>query len=70
LEEPEEMLQAVALTTDADERTCGMEGADHKLSTKLIYEASVRGDQKSPFFAFDWNNFAPPRVMFFAWLLV
>jgi len=70
LEEPEEMLQAVALTTDADERTCRMEGADHKLSTKLIYEASVRGDQKSPFFAFDWNNFAPPRVMFFAWLLV
>lgn len=53
-----------------DERVCGMENSDHKLATRLIYKASIQGDQKSPFFSFVWNNFAPLRVKFFTWLLV
>jgi hypothetical protein len=64
------ILQSVNLGDSPDLRLCGMENNDHKLATGLIYKASVRGDQKAPFFAFVWNNFAPPRVKFFAWLLV
>jgi hypothetical protein len=61
-----QILQSVTLTNFPGERLCGMEDSDHKLTTRLIYKASIRANQKSPFFAFVWNNFAPPRVKFFA----
>jgi hypothetical protein len=70
LEELHLMLQVVQLTDGADERVCAFEKKDHKLATTMIYRASVRGDQKSPSFNFVWRNHAPPRVRFFAWLLV
>ena len=35
-----------------------------------INKTSVREDQKLPSFDFIWRNFAPPRVKFFAWLLI
>ena len=53
-----------------DERIYAFEKENHKLSTAMIYKASVRGEHKLPSFAFIWHNFAPPRVRFFAWLLV
>lgn len=61
------ILHSTALTDSPDESVCGMEGSDHKLATGLIYRALVQGDQKSPFFSFVWNNFAPPRVSHGCW---
>ena len=46
------------------------EKEDHKLATALIYRASIREEQQLPSFAFVRRNFAPPRVRFFAWLLL
>lgn len=66
----EQLISEVTFTGEQDVRVCRMENPDHKLLSKLIYMASRLMDQKPPFFSFVWNNFAPPRVKFFAWLLV
>jgi hypothetical protein len=55
-----QILQSVNLNDSSDIRLCGMEGSDHKLASRLVYKASIREEQKSPFFSFVWNNFAPP----------
>jgi hypothetical protein len=45
-----QILQSVNLNDSSDIRLCGMEGSDHKLASGLVYKASIREEQKSPFF--------------------
>lgn len=45
---------------------------DHKgkLKTSRLYKVLMSGEDPCPFARFIWKNRAPPRVRFFAWLLV
>lgn len=70
LEKLQRMLLGAAISDTPDNRACAFIKKEGGLATSKIYKASTRGDQKVPSFAFIWNNFAPPRVMFFGWLLI
>ncbi|RLM65717.1 uncharacterized protein C2845_PM16G00440 [Panicum miliaceum] len=67
----EELLAAWTSSTTSDKRLCIFAADDGKLHTSALYKLlqSAKGD-KSPQASFTWRNKAPPRVQFFAWLLV
>ena len=64
------LLHELRLETSPDDRVCAFTKNDNKLAADFIYKASIRGEQQLPSFDFVWRNFAPPRVKFFASLLV
>lgn len=70
LDQLRHLLHEVTLEATPDDRICVFAKHDGKLPAGMIYRASIRGEQKLPSFDFVWRNFAPPRVKFFAWLLV
>lgn len=70
LDQLRHLLHEVTLEATPDDRICVFAKHDGKLAAGMIYTASIRGEQKLPSFDFVWRNFAPPRVKFFAWLLV
>ncbi|RLN11381.1 hypothetical protein C2845_PM09G15820 [Panicum miliaceum] len=68
----EEMTEDVLLQQAPDSRTCPLAAKDGTLRAGPIYTAmmSLRDSAPCPFYKFVWINCAPPRVRFFAWLLV
>lgn len=66
-----ELLDSWALTDTPDQRLSPFADSSGKLHTPALYKM-IRSTQndKDPLAAFIWKNRAPPRVQFFAWLLV
>jgi hypothetical protein len=67
LDQLRHLLRDVVLETSTDDRSCAFTKIDGKLAAGMIYKASIREEQKLPYFDFVWCNHAPPRVRFFAW---
>jgi len=68
----EEITEEVILKEVPDNRTCPLAAKDGTLRAGPIYTAMMRLQESTPcpFYKFVWLNCAPPRVRFFAWLLV
>lgn len=66
----EELMAEVTLNDLPDSRSSPLEGANHSLKASLIYKLATTQSSPCDFFDFVWRNRAPPRVQFFAWLLV
>jgi len=68
----EEITEEVLLQDAQDDRTCPLAARDGTLRAGPVYTAwmSLQGGTDCPFYEFVWANHAPPRVRFFAWLLV
>ena len=68
----EEIVEEVVLQDMPDCRKCPLAEKDGTLRAGLIYRArmSLQENTPCPFYKFVWSNCAPPRVRFFAWLLV
>jgi len=68
----EELLDDVHLSADPDNRLCPLAAKDNILRAGPVYATAMhaRADADCPFYKFVWINHAPPRVRFFAWLLV
>ena len=68
----EEIVEEVVLQETPDNRLCPLVSKDGTLRAGPIYAAmmSLQEHTPCPFYKFVWINCAPPRVRFFAWLLV
>ena len=68
----EEIVEEVVLQDMPDCRKCPLAEKDGTLRAGPIYRArmSLQENTPCPFYKFVWSNCAPPRVRFFAWLLV
>ena len=68
----EELTEEVLLQTEPDDRTSPLADKDGVLRAGPIYTAlmNLQAEEQCPFYKFVWINHAPPRVRFFAWLLV
>ena len=68
----EEIVEEVVLQETPDNRLCPLVSKDGTLRVGPIYAAmmSLQEHTPCPFYKFVWINCAPPRVRFFAWLLV
>ena len=68
----EELLDDVHLSADPDNRLCPLAAKDNILRAGPVYATAMhaRADADCPLYKFVWINHAPPRVCFFAWLLV
>lgn len=66
------LLDDVALSDAPDQRRCSLAATDGVLRAGPVYSTAmqVRPDENCTFYKFVWLNHAPPRVRFFAWLLV
>ncbi|CAN6352985.1 unnamed protein product [Urochloa humidicola] len=66
------LLTQVALRDGEDRRSSALADADGILRTGPVYKQMVHSTGPPPksFSNFVWGNRAPPRVQFFAWLLV
>ena len=65
------IIRALSLTTEPDVRTL-RPGCDKgsALSSAGLYHLCHFGGVLAPYVGFVWENYAPSRVRFFAWLLV
>ncbi|CAN6322844.1 unnamed protein product [Urochloa humidicola] len=72
LDKVKRLIDSACLTTGEDRRSSPFLDTDGNLRAGLVYKAilNTTGSPPSPFADFVWNNRAPPRVQFFAWLLV
>lgn len=66
----EDLLSDVILTDEDDIRSSPLELPGHQLKAGPIYKLATAPDSPCDFFDFIWHNRAPPRVQFFAWLLI
>ncbi|CAO2178496.1 unnamed protein product [Urochloa humidicola] len=66
------LVQKVRLTTTPDQRVSRLPQQNNMLQSGPVYKAIMAavGSSAAPFAPFVWRNKAPPRVKFFAWLLV
>ncbi|CAN6250750.1 unnamed protein product [Urochloa humidicola] len=64
------LLDATVLTEQDDGRHSALATSAHRLSTSKIYRAATAQEQQCPHANFIWKNRAPPKVRFFAWLLI
>jgi hypothetical protein len=64
------LLRDVVLTTEADVRRCPWEDAAQKLSSAALYKMVAASGIECEYYKFIWENYAPPKVKFFGWLLV
>ncbi|CAO2178466.1 unnamed protein product [Urochloa humidicola] len=64
------IVASTSLHEVQDERHSSMSVTEHRLSTRRIYRATISQDHKCPHYRFIWRNHAPPKVRFFAWLLI
>ena len=71
LEQIADIIAALAPTDTPDVRLSPFADSRGKLHTSVLYKM-LRSTQntKNPLATFIWRNRAPPRVQFFAWLLV
>ncbi|CAN6345376.1 unnamed protein product [Urochloa humidicola] len=67
-----EVLALVSLRSGEDHRTSALTAKDGVLRAGPVYKLlmATTGPQPRDFSDFVWKNRAPPRVQFFAWLLV
>ncbi|CAO2142968.1 unnamed protein product [Urochloa humidicola] len=72
LDKVRDLLQRVGLTTEDDRRASSLAQQDGMMRAGPVYRAIMEttGSPPTPFARFIWGNHAPPRVRFFAWLLV
>jgi hypothetical protein len=65
-----DLVSGVALTSAMDSRTLTRcRRKDGALDASALYRLRTWGAVDAPFYIFVWENHAPPRVRFFAWLL-
>ncbi|CAN6202116.1 unnamed protein product [Urochloa humidicola] len=65
-----QLLDMQTLTGEEDVRTCVFSRADYCISTSSLYRVAVSTGAKVSSYQFVWKNRAPPKVKFFAWLLL
>ncbi|CAN6338995.1 unnamed protein product [Urochloa humidicola] len=70
LEELEEVISFTSLNSNPDVRTSFYIGNRQQLSTSQLYRFSTSSGSECAMYKFIWRSYAPPRVKFFAWLLV
>jgi hypothetical protein len=68
----DDLLAVVSLTADDDHRSSRLSLHGEALGAALFYKALLAATRNAPctYADFVWKNRAPPRVQFFAWLLV
>jgi hypothetical protein len=68
----QELLRRVSLRDGPDHRHCPVADKDNVLRSRMSYPTLVAttGPPICTFHGFVWDNRAPSRVQFFAWLLV
>ncbi|TVU23656.1 hypothetical protein EJB05_26035, partial [Eragrostis curvula] len=67
----EALLTNITLTNDEDERVCPLAAPNGQLKSAPLYKLAMQNEgEPCNFFEFVWHNRAPPRIQFFAWLLV
>jgi len=68
----EEITEDIVLTLCPDNRRCKLAAQDGILRAGPVYRAAQHAQSMGDcaFYKFVWQNHAPPRVRFFAWLLV
>jgi len=64
------ILDAWTPTVGIDKRCSPLEFTDHRLISGKIYKLATSLDGTCAFYKFVWQNHAPPKVKFFAWLLL
>nr|CAB3445429.1 unnamed protein product [Digitaria exilis] len=62
----------ITLRAGSDQRHCPLEAEGRNIRSGAVYKhlMAVTGAPQCSFSKFVWGNRAPPRVQFFAWLLV
>jgi hypothetical protein len=65
-----DLVSGVALTSVVDSRTLTRcRRKDGALDASALYKLRTWGGVDAPFYSFMWENHAPPRDRFFAWLM-
>ena len=65
-----EILGSWSPLPGSDEQECRLQTVDRKLITAMIYRHAIAIGSSCDYYGFVWQNHAPPKFKFFAWLLL